>query len=483
MTAVRTLILLWSLILSVGASDCSVRSAHPQLCYAAPSLLPARALPVPTPASSLAPLVDLVRAAVVNVDVVLRAEDPGPETLLEGLFERKEAVGDDPHPDNPHRGAGSGFIIDGSGLVLTNDHVVDSASSIRVRLDDGRSFEGTLLGRDPLTDLALIKLKGKVIDLPVVHLGDSDEMKVGEWVMAIGNPFGLSSSVSAGILSARERDLQAGPFDDFFQTDAAINPGNSGGPLFNVRGEVIGLNTAIVSGGSGIGFAIPSNIIRALLPQLQQGVIHRGWLGVSIQDLTPELAQALKVPSAHGAVIAGVGESTPAKRGSLRPDDVVTEINGATIDTPKAFTRGISFQRPGTDVTLTVYRDGKRLELSFRLGERPDAEKAALPGPRPLPLVERSNQALGMTLKDLEANHPEESNGAARGAVIVRVDPGSPSDLARLEEGMVVVEAAGQSVGGARDLVQALHRSHPGAMVLVRVQVAGGRLLKALQKP
>jgi serine protease Do len=244
---------------------------------------------------SLAPLVESVKAAVVNVDVTKReaSEARGEDDeMLERFFGQRR-------PQGSHKqllqGAGSGFVIDPKGVIVTNNHVVDNAVTLRVRFDDGRAYDAEVVGRDPLVDVALIRIKGKLDGpLPSVKLGDSGAIRVGDWVVAIGNPFGFSSSVSVGIISALDRKIGAGPYDQFLQTDAAINPGNSGGPLFNLKGEVVGMNTAIYggTGGSvGIGFAVPSSIIRALIPLLvTNGQVSRGWLGVGIQDLTPELA-------------------------------------------------------------------------------------------------------------------------------------------------------------------------------------------------
>src|SRR5262249_53642510 len=274
------------------------------------------------------------------------------------------------------QGAGSGFIIHPNGTVLTNNHVVEGADAIRVRLEDGRSFDANVLGRDPLTDVAVVKLKGKVENLPVVPLGDSDSMKVGDWVLAIGNPFGLASSVSAGIISARARQIGAGPYDDFLQTDAAINPGNSGGPLFNLKGEVIGINTAIVGGGTGIGFAVPSNIAKALLPQLEkEGAVSRGYIGVHIQDLNPDLAKGLSVPVKEGAVISDVVDDGPGKAAGLQRDDVVTAIDGQKVSSGGALSRAVGLKRPGTTSTLNVYRGTKQMELKVHLATRPDLAK------------------------------------------------------------------------------------------------------------
>src|SRR5262244_1398625 len=316
-----------------------------------------------TPLPSLAPLVEAVKGSVVNVEVQSKVTGPrlsmgdNPDDFFDHFFGRGGGR-NRPRGSEPLRqGAGSGFIIDPKGLLLTNNHVVQDAVSIRVKLDDGREFEGKTVGRDPLTDVALVRLTGNVQNLPVVKLGDSDAMRVGDWVVAIGNPFGLASSVSAVIISASGRRITGGPYDDFLQTDAAINPGNSGGPLFNLKGEVIGINTAIVGGGSGIGFAVPSNMAKALLPQLEKnGKIRRGWLGVQVQDLTPELAKSLNVPVAHGALVSEVNADTPAQKAGIKPDDAVVAMDGAPVDSSRALTRGVGFKAPDNDVTLTLYR-------------------------------------------------------------------------------------------------------------------------------
>ncbi|WNG15357.1 Do family serine endopeptidase [Cystobacter fuscus] len=430
---------------------------------------------------SVADLVEAVKGSVVNVDVRVRASSPQDRgDLLERFFGMPGVPeGGGPMPrERVQQGEGSGFLIDPNGLILTNNHVVDNAFSIRVRLDDGREYEAKVLGRDPLTDLALIKLQGNVKDLPFVRLGDSDAVRVGDPVVAIGNPFGLTSSVSSGILSARARDIQAGPYDNFLQTDAAINPGNSGGPLFNARGEVIGINTAIVGGGAGIGFAVPSNMARALLPQLQKGKIRRGWLGVSVQDLTPELARALKVPQDKGAIVTGVQENTPSARAGLQQDDILTAVNGKPVDSAHALTRDIGFRPPDETVTLTVYRAGQPREVRVKLAERPDLEGFSTESPGDE--REESGRRLGMRLQDVD---PRLVPGAIRGALIIEVDPGSPAERAGLQPGMVIVEAGGRPVNNPREFAQAVRGQSPGSVLLLRIQLGESRLLRALTIP
>ncbi len=455
------------------------------------------ATPIPSKEAalpSLAPLVESVKSAVINVDVqsrgptrTLGGEDQG-DDFFEHFFGRRGGGGG----QRPIRqGAGSGFIIDPRGIALTNNHVVEGAVNIRVRLDDGRSFDAQVLGRDPLTDVAVIKLKGNVKDLPVVKLGDSDGLRVGDWVMAIGNPFGLASSVSLGIISARARTIGASSYDDFLQTDAAINPGNSGGPLFNLKGEVIGINTAIVGGGSGIGFAVPSSLVKAILPQLEKdGSVTRGFLGVGIQDLTPELAQGLGVPVREGAVVVSVSDGSPAKKAGLKEDDVVTAIDGVKISSGGALTRTVALKRPESTSTMTVYRGSKQLEVKVTLGTRPDLEKLGVTGPADRGQGDEAEEArkakIGLAFQSMDPRLAQRMGLPAQGAVITEVMPGSPAERADLREGMVVTEAGGKSVKSADDLMKSLRGAKSGSTILLRVQLPGangGRGLRGLTLP
>ncbi|MGI5861441.1 MAG: trypsin-like peptidase domain-containing protein, partial [Myxococcales bacterium] len=260
------------------------------------------------PLASLAPLVKRLKPGVVNIYTTSVTRSPrrqAPQGFVDPFEEFFRRFNEGSPGERRRQSLGSGFIINSDGYVLTNNHVVENAAGIRVKLNDGRELEAKAVGLDPKTDLALLKLQGKdVHDLPIVYLGDSDKLEVGDFTLAVGNPFGLDHSVSLGIVSAKERVIGAGPYDDFIQTDAAINPGNSGGPLFNLRGEVVGVNTAIVAHGQGIGFAVPINMVKELLPQLLEGRVVRGWLGVSIQDVTPELAAMLNLKEARGALVS-----------------------------------------------------------------------------------------------------------------------------------------------------------------------------------
>jgi len=463
----------------------------PQSPVQSPAETPAPAGPVETRSMSalpsFAPLVESVKGAVINVEVRAQSREPvatsGPDPLrdfFDRFFSRPGRPQSQPR-GQIRAGLGSGFIIDPSGVALTNNHVVQGAIAIRVRLNDGRSFDAEVLGRDPLTDVAVIKFKGDEIkNLPVVHLGDSNALRVGDWVLAIGNPFGLTSSVSAGILSAKDRVIGAGPYDDFLQTDAAINPGNSGGPLFNVRGEVVGINTAIIGGGSGIGFAVPSNIAKELLPQLEKkGHVTRGWLGIGAQDLDPDLAKALGVPVREGAVVVEVNEGTPAQKAGFKPDDVITALDGQPIPSSSALTRIVALKSPGTAVALTFYRATQKQEVKVVLGTRPDLE-----GVGGSEESDENRQArIGLQIQDVDPAFAQARNLPAHGALISDVVPGSAADAAGLAPGMIILEASGKPIRSAADLKNVLRSAKPSSVVLLRIAVPGGKRLYALNIP
>ncbi len=426
------------------------------------------AVQVPSPQlPSFAPLAESVKGAVVNVEVKSRAQRGGNE-----MFEQFFGSGNG-HPQ-VRQGAGSGFVIDSRGYILTNNHVVENAVTISVKFDDGRSFDGTVLGTDPATDIALVKLKNPPANLAVLKLGDSDAMRVGDWVVAIGNPFGLASSVSVGILSAKARNIGAGIYDDFLQTDAAINPGNSGGPLFNLKGEVIGINTAIVAGGSGIGFAVPSNLAKALVPQLEKnGSVTRGYIGIGLQKLTPELAKALGVP-AQGALVASVQSDRPGARAGLKQDDVITALDGQPVVSDDALRRNIALRAPGSTVTLTVYRASKPREVKVVLATRPGEEEVSRRGPTDRNSHDESNkEQFGLSLATPTTERAR-AQGLPPGVLITEVQPGSPADKAELEPGFVIVEANGQVVTRAQDLSAILRAAKSGSTVLLRAQMRAG---------
>jgi serine protease Do len=286
-----------------------------------------------------------------------------------------------PIPGGPRRqqGLGSGFIIDQNGTILTNYHVVDGAEKIVVTLSDGKSFDAKILGKDQKTDVAVVQINGQQ-DLPVATLGDSDRLEVGEWVMAIGNPFGLDHTVTTGIVSAKGRHIGGGPYDDFIQTDASINPGNSGGPLINMRGEVIGINSAIFSesgGNIGIGFAIPTNLVKEVLPQLRdKGKVVRGYLGTAIQKLTPEIADALGLSQTQGALVTETTDGGPANHAGMKPGDVIVEFDGKEIKDTTDLPLQVARTAPGKTVRVKILRDSKEVTLDMTVGEMKESEAA-----------------------------------------------------------------------------------------------------------
>lgn len=419
-----------------------------------------------SPLPSLAPLVKKLKPAVVSVataSVVRRGRDP-----FEEFF--RPYYGDDKSGRVVPRGQGSGFIIHESGLVLTNNHVIDKADRIQVKLTDGREFPAKVVGRDPKTDVALLRLED-ASDLPTVFLGDSDRADVGDWVVAIGNPFGLSHSVSVGIVSAKERFIGAGPYDDFIQTDAAINPGNSGGPLFNASGEVIGINTAIVAQGQGIGFAVPINLVKALVPQLEEtGTVARGWLGVAIQDVTPEIAKSLGLGDrTRGALVADVVQGSPAEKAGLQHGDLVVSVDGKEIGTYGQLSRTIALLPPGKTIQLGIVRDGKEKSLAVSVAARDDrgnvlpARGERTPG--------QADGTLGITVGEIDAEIAKARKLRAGSGVIVQsVDGDSPASRAGLLAGDVILEVNRRPIRGLADYRDAVSAVSRGEMLLLRLQ-------------
>ncbi len=324
---------------------------------------------------SFAAIADAMKPAVVNIsttEAVRRRGPRGADPFREYL---ERYFGESLPREEPRQSLGSGLIVEPEGYVLTNNHVIENARTIMVRLSDEEEYEARVVGRDPRTDLALLKIQGRG-KFTAVRLGDSDALRVGDWVVAIGNPFGLEHTVTAGIVSAKGRVIGAGPYDDFIQTDAAINPGNSGGPLFNTRGEVVGINSAIFSqtGGSvGIGFAIPVNLAKELLPQLKsKGRVVRGWLGIAIAPVTPEIAKTLGVPDRRGAVVAELVPGGPAAAGGVRAGDVIVAFQDRPIRRVDDLPRVAARTPVGTEVELKLLRAGKEIAVTVRLAELPE---------------------------------------------------------------------------------------------------------------
>jgi serine protease Do len=396
---------------------------------------------------NFADVVERVNPAVVNVDatsLVAEPRRPGRPGAPGGFDERQSGPN-----DAPRRGTGSGFIIDADGSILTNNHVVEHAERIVVKLSDGRSLRARLIGADPDTDIALLKVDGQT-NLPVAPLGDSSSLRMGEWVCAIGNPLGYEHSVTVGVISFLGRKLFDASLDDYIQTDAAINFGNSGGPLINSKGEVIGINAAISSRASSIGFAVPINGAAAVLPQLRsQGRVARGYIGVVLRAVDADLQRALSLGSAHGAMVQDVTDTSPASRAGLRPYDIILAFDGREIDGDDPLIKAIAARAPGTVVRLTVLRDGHETAVTVKLAERPPHDAAAISATN-APAPDSTHDStpadpealLGLTVRDLDAtayNRFVLPRGI-RGVLVTRVEPMSVSFDAELRRDSILLE-------------------------------------------
>jgi serine protease Do len=413
------------------------------------------------------------------------------EEFFEEFFKNRKGKNGVPTPRRVNS-LGSGFIIDPSGLVVTNNHVIAGADEVNVILDNGTILKAEIVGRDTKTDLALLKVK-PTKPLKAVKFGDSDKLRLGEWVIAIGNPFSLGGTVTAGIVSARNRDIRSGPYDNYIQTDAAINRGNSGGPLFNLDGEVVGVNTAIISpsGGSiGIGFAVPSKTVVPVIDQLREfKEVRRGWLGVRIQQVTDEIADSLNVKPTRGALVAGIDDKGPAKPAGIEPGDVIVKFDGKDVKEMRDLPRIVADTAVGKDVTVTIVRKGKELTKHVKLGQLADVEKkeAALApkkdtAPEEKPVVKK---ALGLGLADLNESLRKQHKikDKVKGVLITEVDPNSPAAEKHLAPGMVIAEVQQQPVSSAAELQRRLDKLKKGgkkAVVLLVVTPDGDPSFVAL---
>ena len=432
-----------------------------------------RALP------SFASLTAQASPAVVHIKVVAveKAAQPGL-----GFSVPPDPFGEDaPFPPPPpgrfrRQGSGSGFVIRQDGVILTNNHVVEDAKEITVTLTDQREYSAKVIGRDAKTDLAVLKIAAKG-DLPVAQLGDSNALRVGDWVIAIGNPFGLSNSVTVGIVSAKGRVIGAGPYDDFIQTDAAINPGNSGGPLFNTRGEVVGINSAIFSqsgGNIGIGFAIPINVAKQLLPELEtNGSVTRGWLGVSVQQLTTELARSLGLgEAARGALVADVTSGGPADKGGIKRGDVIVAYDGKEIEDSTALPAVVAATPVGKTVPVEVLRNGKSKTLEVTVSRLVEQTAAEDPTPQP--------GKWGLALRDLQ---PEERQRLGlkegEGVLVGEVLPDSPAAEADVQLGDVILQVNHTSVGSVEALKKEVAKATGDKPLLLLLRRADGNSLFA----
>lgn len=457
-----------------------------------PAMVPHPALSRSAP-DSFADLSESLIGAVVNISTSQRVSGsrgipmpqmpPGSpfEEFFEEFFDQRQD--EEGQNDRPRRvnSLGSGFVIDEAGIIVTNNHVISEADEIVANFSDGRKLPAELVGRDEKTDIAVLRVK-PASPLKAVKFGDSDSLRVGDWVLAIGNPFGLGGTVTAGIVSARNRDINSGPYDDYIQTDASINRGNSGGPLFNMDGEVVGINTAIISpsGGSiGIGFAVPANIAHSVIDQLiQYGETRRGWLGVRIQSVTDDIADSLGMDKAMGALVAGVSADGPAEEAGIETGDVIVEFDGKPIDEMRELPRVVADTAIGKEVDVTVLRKGEETHLKVVVGRLEEGELVASrdtgdgeePADGP---ANASISALGLDLSDLsdELRERYQVDDSVAGAVITEVDPSSPAAERQIRAGEVIVEVAQEKVASAEDVREQLEalkgKGRKSALLLV----------------
>lgn len=437
----------------------------------------ANARPAP---ESFADLAERLLPSVVNISTSqMVAERQGPdfqfppgspfEDLFRDFMDRNGQGGDQGGPAPQKRRAtalGSGFIISADGYIVTNNHVIDGADEISVRFHDGETLDAELIGRDPKTDVALLKVEPKDNDLPFVKWGDLDSARIGDWAMAIGNPFGLGGTVTAGIVSARNRDINQGPYDDFIQTDASINRGNSGGPLFNLDGDVIGINSAIYSpsGGSvGIGFAIPSGIAQSVVDQLKEyGRTRRGWLGVHIQTVTEDIADSVGLDSSTGAMVAGVSDESPAKDAGIKQGDVILSFDGKEVESMRRLPRIVAETKIGKDVDVVIWRDGKKQTVQVELGELEEEVVAASAAPSEggeAPVIaEAELPALGMKVANVDDALRQRYNLAEGTEGVIVTDVASDSYAAEkgVRPGDIIIEASHSSVTNVEDVTNAV---------------------------
>lgn len=398
-------------------------------------------------------IADKVKPAVVNISPASKVvTHPGSKPRGRGERPPRES------------GSGTGVIIDKTGYIVTNNHVVGDAKEVEVRLSTNKKYIGKVIGTDPDTDLAVIKIESGY-NLPVVPMGDSSTVKVGQWVIAVGNPFGLDRTVTIGVVSAIGREnVNLSRYEDFIQTDASINPGNSGGPLFNIDGEAIGINTAIINYAQGIGFAIPSNMVQNVVEQLiANGRVVRGWLGVGIQSLTPELALTFDVNEGQGVLINEVFEGDPAEKAGIKAGDIIVKLNGRVVDTPQTLSRLIAALAPGKDARLEVVRGGDVKKVTVKLGERTDTAITASIPPR-------DESFMGFNVQDLTPELAERFKlKEEKGVLITQIKPGSIAETEGIKEGDLIREINRNPIDNSEDFKKAVEEIKEGDSVLIRV--------------
>jgi len=449
---------------------------------------------------SVADLAERLQPAVVNISTKQKIkrqrsvplpnlpEDSPFRDFFEDFFDKQKPKGRNKNKPNQRSrrsisSLGSGFVIDETGIIVTNNHVIDKADEIEVIFTDGKKLKAKVLGRDKKTDIAVLKVEPKE-PLVAVELGDSTKLRVGDWVMAIGNPFGLGGSVSLGIVSARNRDINSGPYDDFIQTDAAINKGNSGGPLFNMDGKVVGINTAIISpsGGSiGIGFSIPVSTASRVINQLREfGETRRGWLGVRIQSVTEDLAESLGLKDSKGALVADLTETGPAEKAGIKPGDVIVEFDGQPVNKLSDLPRIVARAPVGKSVKVVVIRKGEKQEIGVTLGRLEDGEKLiAKNGKSRKGKSSKTVTVLGMEMKSIddEARSRFKLSDKAKGVVVTSVDPNSVAADKGIQVGDIIAEAGEKEIsvpGDFEQRVKELKKEGRGSILLLVLKTARG---------
>ena len=434
---------------------------------------------------SFADLAEKVTPAVVNISTTATVKVPGnpfrhffgpdDDSPLGELF--KHYHEDIPDREQKQQSLGTGFIISKDGYIITNFHMVEDSSEIKVKISDGRELKAKVVGRDSKTDLALLKISSLFENLPVLSLGDSEKIRVGDWVLAVGNPFGLEHTVTQGIISATGRVLGSGPYDNFLQTDAPINPGNSGGPLVNLKGEVIGINTAIVSGGTGIGFAIPSALAKSVIAQLREkGKVVRGWIGVSIQTVTPEIAKSFGLKQARGALVGDLDPKGPAGRAGVRQGDIIVSYAGHGVKNSNDLPRMVAETPVGKQVPVVVLRDGKEVTITIKV-EQLSEEKAEVQSELPV-------QSLGMKVEGLTEQLREQAGITENsGVVVVEVETGGSAEEAGIQVGDVIKEVNRRPVKDLSDYHAALGAAKKGAPLLLLLKRGKQSLYASLEVP
>ena len=415
---------------------------------------------------SFAPVVQKAAPSVVNISTtktVTRQIDPFFDDFFGGMFGAPSGRGGGQKYKST--ALGSGFIIDLNGYIITNNHVIDGADEIIVKLQDEREFKAEVVGSDPLTDLALLKIDTKGARITPILLGDSELAEIGDWVVAIGNPLGLGGTVTAGILSAKGRVLGDGPYDNFIQTDVSINPGNSGGPLINMNGEVIGINTAIIQSAQGLGFAVPVNMLKNILPKLKEGKVTRGWIGVSLQPLDENLAKSFGLTDTQGVLIADVSRGEPGDKAGLKAGDIIIAVDGQKAHNSRSLVGIIGGKSPNDKVKLTIIRDGKELNITVTLGERP-VEGQSVSSYNNNKGKER--KAGDITVTDIDQKDAQEL-GISGGVVITNIDQKSNAYNMGLRPGDIIVWINRKSVTNANDFYEKYEKVKKGDLVALKI--------------